>query len=129
MPSRSFVAQEEGIGNYYADVYVRDVWDDIKPVINVSKERTGYPTQKPVALYKRILEASSEPGDIVLDPFAGSATTCVAAEQLGRQWVGIDNQVEAEDIIERLMNEVGASMAWGESVRVLTEVPVRTDVE
>ena len=53
-------------------------------------ESTGYPTQKPLALYERIIKASSNPGDVVLDPFAGCATTCVAAERLGRQWIGID---------------------------------------
>ena len=85
-----FNAQQDIEGNYYADVYIRDVWNDIKPLINVSKERTSYPTQKPIALYKRIIEASSNKGDIVLDPFAGCGTTAIAAEQLGRQWVGID---------------------------------------
>ena len=60
-----------------------------------SRERTGYPTQKPLALYARMIEASSNPGDMVLDPFAGCATTCVAAEQLGRQWIGIDIEEES----------------------------------
>ena len=54
------------------------------------EERTGYPTQKPIALYERIIKASSNPGDIVLDPFCGTATTCIAAERLGRGWVGVD---------------------------------------
>ena len=66
-----------------------DVWDT--PILNpASKERIGYPTQKPVALYKRIIEASSNEGDIVLDPFCGCATTLVAAENLKRQWIGIN---------------------------------------
>ena len=60
------------------------VWTDIFPLNSQAIERTGYPTQKPLALYKRMIEASSNPGDMVLDPFAGCATTCVAAEQLGR---------------------------------------------
>ena len=65
-----------------------DVWQI--PVLNSqSKERTGYPTQKPLALYERIIEASSNPGDVVLDPFCGCATTPIAAERLGRQWVGM----------------------------------------
>ena len=55
-----------------------------------SKERTGYPTQKPIKLLKRIIEASSNTGDVVFDPFCGCATTCLAAEELGRKWVGID---------------------------------------
>ena len=60
-----------------------------------SPERTGWPTQKPLKLYKRMIAASSNPGDIVLDPFAGCATTAVAAEQLGRQWIGIDIREES----------------------------------
>ena len=53
-------------------------------------ERTSYPTQKPLALYERIIKASSNTDDIVMDPFAGCATTCVAAERLKRQWIGVD---------------------------------------
>ena len=60
-------------------------WDnEIKPIINMSKERIGYPTQKPIALLERIIQASSNEGDMVLDPFCGCATTCIAAEKLGR---------------------------------------------
>ena len=70
-------------------------WDDIPELNGTSAEMTGYPTQKPLALYKRMIEASSNPGDIVLDPFAGCATTCVAAEQLGRRWIGIDIEEES----------------------------------
>ena len=54
------------------------------------KERLGYPTQKPVALLERIIDASSNPGDVVLDPFCGCGTTVHAAQKLGRQWIGID---------------------------------------
>lgn len=79
-------------GRYYADVYLRDVWDDeeVKPVINVSKERIGYPTQKPESLLLRIIRASSNEGDIVLDPFCGCGTAIVAAQRLNRRWIGID---------------------------------------
>ena len=93
-----------------------------------SKESTGYPTQKPLAMYKRMIEASSNPGDMVLDPFAGCATTCVAAEQLGRQWIGIDIREESGGVIrERLEREVSASMAWDAIVRTPTTAPERTD--
>ncbi len=85
-----FTTNEDEDGRYYADVYVRDVWDDIKAVINVSKERLGYPTQKPLALLERIIKASSNPGDWVLDTFCGCGTTVHAAESLNRQWIGID---------------------------------------
>ena len=93
-------------GRYYADVFIRDVWEDIKPLINVSKERYGYPTQKPLALYSRVIEASSSEGDMVLDPFCGCATTLVAAERLDRKWVGIDIWDVAQDaVVERLEQE------------------------
>ena len=101
----------------------------IPSINNMAKERTGYPTQKPLALYKRMIAASSNPGDMVLDPFAGCATTCVAAEQLGREWIGIDIREEAGEVIfDRLQNEViNGSMAWNDIVRVLTDAPERTD--
>ena len=66
------------------------VWGDLSPVNTQAKERTGYPTQKPLALLERIIKASSNEGDLVLDPFCGCATTLVAAARLQRQWSGID---------------------------------------
>lgn len=69
---------------------VDTLWDDIPPINSQAQERLGYPTQKPVALLERILSASSNPGDVVLDPFCGCGTTVHAAEKLGRQWIGID---------------------------------------
>lgn len=71
-------------------VPVQDLWTDIKPLTGSNKERLGYPTQKPVALLERILEASSEPGDVILDPFCGCGTALIAAEKLDRRWIGID---------------------------------------
>ena len=69
---------------------VNDVITDINPLSGQSKERTGYPTQKPIELYKRIVAASSNEGDLVLDPFCGCGTTLMAAEALNRHWIGID---------------------------------------
>ena len=69
---------------------VQQLWADIDPINSQAAERTGYPTQKPLALYERIILASSNSGDLVLDPFCGCATTPIAAERLGRQWVGMD---------------------------------------
>ena len=70
---------------------LRSWWEDIKILGGPgNKERTGYATQKPLALYERIISASSNPGDVVLDIFAGCATTAVAAERLGRQWIACD---------------------------------------
>ena len=70
-------------------VPLQDIWTDIR-LHSGSKERLGYPTQKPVALLERIVTASSNEGDLVLDPFCGCGTTIEAAERLGRRWIGID---------------------------------------
>ena len=70
------------------------------------KESVGYPTQKPLKLLERILRASSNEGDMVLDPFCGCATACVAAEQLGRQWIGIDISPSAEDITKLRLQDI-----------------------
>ena len=108
-PFRHTKTDEEG--NYYADVYVRDVWDDdpeTKALISQAKERTGYPTQKPLALLDRIIKASSNEGDMVLDPFCGCATACVASEKLRRQWIGIDISPAAEIITKLRLEEASA---------------------
>jgi len=89
--------QQDEKGAWYADVYLRDVWDDtdVKPLINVSKERLGYATQKPVALLERIINAASDEDDVVFDPFCGCATTIEAAHKLNRKWIGIDIAIHA----------------------------------
>ena len=69
---------------------MQDIWTDIRRIGNTSSERLGYPTQKPQALLERIISASSNPGDTVLDPFCGCGTTVHAAQALGRRWIGID---------------------------------------
>jgi len=69
---------------------ISDLWDDVDRINPVGAERLGYPTQKPVALLERIVSASSNPGDVVLDPFCGCGTTIAAAQKLGRHWIGID---------------------------------------
>ena len=69
------------------------------PMLTGGKERTGWPTQKPLQLIDRLVLASSDEGDMVFDPFAGCATTCISAEQLGRQWVGIDIDEEAHGVV------------------------------
>ncbi len=71
-------------------VVVGDVWTDIDRLNQTAKERLGYPTQKPLALLERIIEASSNPGEVILDPFIGGGTTAHAAQRLGRNWIGID---------------------------------------
>ena len=69
---------------------LQDVFTDIAPINSQAKERLGYPTQKPVALMERIINVSSQEGDLVLDPFCGCGTTCVGAHKLKRRWIGID---------------------------------------
>ena len=79
---------------------VQDVWNDIRSLSGAHKERLGYPTQKPLALLDRIIRASSNPGDVILDPFCGCGTTIHAAQALQRRWVGIDICVNACKVIE-----------------------------
>ncbi|MYA67053.1 MAG: hypothetical protein F4X09_07775 [Gammaproteobacteria bacterium] len=88
------------------------------------KERTGFATQKPVGLYSRIIASSTDSDGIVLDPFAGCATTLVAAEKLGRRWIGIDIWDKAHEVvIDRLENLVGLL----DEIHYVTEPPERTD--
>ena len=105
---------------------VGDVWSDImsfqqKPT---SKEKTGYPTQKPLELVQRIIRASSDVGGMVLDPFCGCATACIAAEKEEREWVGIDISPKASDLVEeRMVKEVGVLYSGIHR----TDIPKRTD--
>jgi len=101
------------------------LWTDIQRVGNTAAERVGYPTQKPLALLERIVKASSNEGDMVLDPFAGCATACVAAEKLERQWAGIDISPKAADLVRsRLRGELG--LFYRSAHR--TDIPTRTDL-
>ena len=102
----------------------RDVWE-ISIIAGSAKERTGYPTQKPLALLERIIQASSNAGDLILDPFCGCATTLVAARRLGRQWAGID----LSPLAIKLVNErIAADLPlWG-GATALDAPPVRTDL-
>ena len=113
---------------------IEDIWVDISPVNAMSKQRVGYPTQKPLALYERIICASSNEGDIVLDPFAGCATTLVAAERLNRQWVGMDIWDNAKKVVlerlerERLaLPEAERRDLFTEDVYFTKDPPARTD--
>ena len=97
---------------------IQDVIVDIYPITSLSKERVGYPTQKPLALLERIIAASSDKGDVVLDPFSGSGTTLIAADWLDRFWVGIDSSPLAiEMAISRLKEE--RSLVEGEDFLVV----------
>ena len=102
-----------------------DVWTDIFPINSQAKERTGYPTQKPLKLLDQIIQASSNPGGMILDPFAGCATACISAERLGRQWVGIDLSSLAAKLVKvRLEKEMG--LFYDINHRV--DIPRRTDL-
>lgn len=98
---------------------------------NKGKEWIGYPTQKPLALLERVIKASSNQGDIVLDAFCGCATTCIAAERLERKWIGIDVSYKAYDLVkERLEREVARpDELFSEEVHLTTKLPVRRDLE
>jgi DNA modification methylase len=100
-----------------AGVPVQDVWTDLPPVNSRAAERIGYPTQKPVALLERIIRASSNPGDLVLDPFCGCGTTVDAAQRLDRNWIGIDISYLAIDIIDKRLRKV-----YGDSVAATYEI-------
>ncbi|MCA8834749.1 MAG: hypothetical protein K8953_06635, partial [Proteobacteria bacterium] len=86
-------------------VPAQSIWTDINPLSSHAKERTGYPTQKPLVLLERIIAASCPAGGIVLDPFCGCATTCIAAERLKRRWVGVDVSKKAFDLVQDRMKE------------------------
>lgn len=113
-----FTTQKDEQGRHYADVYVRDTWDDIKPLINVSRERMGYATQKPVALLERIITASCPTDGVVLDPFCGCATTLEAAHNLGRRWIGIDIAIHAVKRIAKLRLEERLGLVEGQDFTI-----------
>jgi DNA modification methylase len=102
---------KNGVAEYirYLDempgVPLQDVWTDIFPINSQAAERLGFPTQKPIALLERIISASTDEGDIVLDPFCGCGTTIIAAQKLNRQWIGIDITHLAISLIENRLKE------------------------
>jgi DNA modification methylase len=94
---------------------VTDIWSDIERIGNTSRERLPYPTQKPVALLERILNASTDKGDLVLDPFCGCGTTVDAAEKLGRKWIGIDITQLATSLIKNRLRDT-----YGDKIEIIT---------
>ncbi|MYA79839.1 MAG: hypothetical protein F4X39_04840 [Acidobacteriia bacterium] len=102
-----------------------DVWADLQFLRGNDPERTGYPTQKPLSLLRRVIAASSDEGGTVLDPFCGCATACIAAEQLGRRWVGIDISPKAADLVRsRMQDELGLFYRGAHR----EDIPRRTDI-
>lgn len=132
---RCQIRTDYGKTRYYYEkdgMIPNDWWKDIPFLNPMAKERTGWPTQKPVALLERIIKASSNKGDIILDPFCGCATACVAAEQLNRQWIGIDISPSAEDItklrLDQTVDEESNLFNPFTDVIVQTKAPKRTDL-
>jgi site-specific DNA-methyltransferase (adenine-specific) len=98
-------------------VPLSDIWTDLKTMHNLSSERLGYPTQKPEALLERIIKASSNEGDLVLDPFCGCGTTVQVAQRLNRRWIGIDITHLAIGLIKKRLSD-----AFGPEIKSTYEV-------
>lgn len=93
-------------------VPIQDIWTDIKPIGAQAAERLGYPTQKPEPLLERIIKASSNEGDIILDPFCGCGTTVAVAERLNRKWMGIDvTHLAISLMVSRLKDTFGPELS------------------
>lgn len=104
-PTRGSVPQQKRYADENPGVGIQDIITDIGPISSQSKERLGYPTQKPVPLLERIILASTNPGDVVFDPFCGCGTTIYAAEKTGRQWIGCDIAILAVKLIREVLTE------------------------
>jgi len=111
-PPRGSVPQQKRYATENPGVLVQDIITDMGPISSQSDERLGYPTQKPLALLERIISASSNEGDLVLDPFCGCGTTVHAAQKLNRQWIGIDVTHLAIALIERRLKEAFPGIAY-----------------
>ena len=105
-----------------------DVWH-IPFIAPSAKERIGYPTQKPLVLLERIIQASSNSGDVVLDPFCGCATACVAADNAQREWVGIDISPLAVELVHRRLRDTLGGLYHAGMVTERADIPMRTDIE
>ena len=108
---------------------VQALWTDIPPINSQAQERTGYPTQKPLSLLERIIAASSNEADVVLDPFCGCATACVAADRLNRKWVGIDISPKAVELVNMRLQQTMGSLFHAGYVTARTDIPRRTDID
>lgn len=108
-------------------VSIRDIWTDIAPINAAAKERTSYPTQKPLALLDRIIRASSNEGDWVFDPFCGCATALVAADRLKRKWAGVDLSRLAVKLVDARVASDRGQLPWGGAITP-DGPPKRTDL-
>ena len=124
--------RQRGNKRYYENeskLSVGSNWTDILSLQTVtqSKEVTGFPTQKPLKLLERIINASSNEGSVVLDPFCGCATTCVAAELLNRQWIGIDISHLAYDLVRKRLEREVETLFNLNQIKYRIDPPKRTD--
>ena len=127
--NKSTVMQGTEIKLHHAGKIPPTVWSDIQQTYRYRSEATGYPTQKPLALLDRIIQASSNKGDLVMDPFCGCATTCVAAQNLGRNWIGIDvSEVAVNLVTDRLSYTDDVQNLFTDFDAIQT-LPVRTDLK
>jgi len=109
---------------------VPNLWDDLLPLHGSAAELLGYPTQKPVALLERIVQASSNEGDVVLDPFAGCGTTIAAAQKLNRQWIGIDVTYLSIALLKnRLEGNFGLLPGGARTLLSATPLPAASSVD
>ena len=128
---RIFWPEQDGVPQYkryfheLEGQHLQEVWIDISPISAQAKERVGYPTQKPLALLDRIVQASSNEGDMVLDPFCGCATTLVAADRIDRHWVGIDLSAKAAELV---VERVEADQGLWRNIVHRKDIPQRTDL-
>ncbi len=128
----SMWGRHRGVSKIYKPHPLGKVPEDWWPINTLnanSPERIGYPTQKPLALLERIIKASSNEGDVVLDPFCGCATACVAAENLGRQWIGIDLSSKAAELVNLRLSDSMGSLFHNRLVINRTDTPRRTDID
>jgi DNA modification methylase len=120
---------DDAMGVYHPDGKMLHDWWELSLISSKAKERTGYPTQKPLALLERVIGVSSNKGDVVLDPFCGCATTCIAAEKLERKWIGVDVSHKAFELVKkRLKEEVKRDLFRGEPA-YSTVAPARGEGE
>lgn len=122
-----------GTGRPYLKRYLHEqkgptctnIWTDISPLMHSASENSGYPTQKPLALLKRIIMASSNEGDTILDPFSGSSTTATAAEELGRKWIMIDKSSYAIDSARNRLASEFAKCVFSSTFATAKSEPVQ----
>ena len=106
IPPKGKVPQQKLYLDEVKGRYIENLWDDVPPLHHAGERKYSYPTQKPLKLYKRMIKAASRKGGMVLDPFCGSGTTLVAAQQLGRKYMGCDLNADAVKIAKKRLKEL-----------------------